>query len=152
MSTKTTKPAPEGAARLRSILVPVDFSESSLAALAHALSLARQHKAQLTLLHVIEPFHADMFLDTAQVQRAARAAAHEQLGTLADATKRAWPRTGRELRTGHPVTVITALAKRTNADLVIVGTHGRTGLKRAFLGSVAERVVRHAPCSVLVVR
>lgn len=152
MSTKSTKPTPEDFTQLRSILVPVDFSETSLDALQHALALARQHKAQLTLLHVIEPFHADMFLDTAQAQRAARAAAHEQLGRLADATKKTWPRTGRELRSGHPVATITALAKRTNADLIVLGTHGRTGLKRAFLGSVAERVVRHAPCSVLVVR
>lgn len=138
--------------QVRSILVPVDFSESSLAALRHALALARQNKAQLTLLHVLEPFHANMLIDTTQTQRDARVAAHERLTGLADGTKKVWPRTGRELRTGHPVTTITALAKRTNADIIVMGTHGHTGLKHAMLGSVAERVVRHAPCSVLVVR
>jgi len=138
--------------KLRSILVPVDFSKPSLDALQHALALARRYEAQLTLLHVIEPLHPDMLIDTTQGQRDARVAAHERLTRLADATKKAWPRTDRELRAGHPVTTITALAKRTNADLIVIGTHGYTGLKHAMLGSVAERVVRHAPCPVLTVR
>jgi nucleotide-binding universal stress UspA family protein len=138
--------------KLRSILVPVDFSKPSLDALPHALALARKSEAQLTLLHVIEPLHADMLIDLPQSQRDARVAAHERLAKLADATKKVWLRTGRELRAGHPVDTITALAKRTNADLIVMGTHGRTGLKRCFIGSVAERVVRHALCPVLVVR
>jgi nucleotide-binding universal stress UspA family protein len=138
--------------RVRSILVPVDFSKPSIAAVPHALALARKYEAQLTLLHVLESAHADMLIDTSESQRAARLAAHERLAKLADATKKSWPRTGRELRTGHPVDAITAMAKRTNADLIVLGTHGRTGLKHAFIGSVAERVVRHAPCLVLVVR
>lgn len=138
--------------KVRSILVPVDFSKPSLDVLPHALALARKYEARLTLLHVIAPLHPDLLIDTTQSQRDARVAAHERLGKLADATKKAWPRTGRELRTGAPVTTITALAQRTNADLIVMGTHGRTGLKRRFIGSVAERVVRHAPCSVLVVR
>jgi nucleotide-binding universal stress UspA family protein len=138
--------------KLRSILVPVDFSKPSLDALQHALALARRCEAQLTLLHVLQPRHADMLIDTAPIQREARLAAHEHLTRLADATKKTWPRTGRELRTGHPVNTITAMARRTNADLIVLGTHGYTGLKHALLGSVAERVVRHAPCSVLTVR
>lgn len=145
-SQSTTRTAP------RCILVPVDFSESSLTALQHALSLAQQHKAQLILLHVTEPFRTDMLMDTTQSQRAARTVAHERLAKLADAVKKIWPRTGRELRAGHPVTTIVALAKRANAGLIVMGTYGRSGLKRAFIGSVAERVVRLAPCSVLVVR
>jgi len=138
--------------KVRSILVPVDFSKSSLDAVSLALTVARKYKAELTLLHVIETLHPDLLIDITQSQRDARVAGHERLGKLADATKKAWPHTGRELRTGHPVTTITALAKRTNADLIVMGTHGRTGLKRGLLGSVAERVVRHAPCPVLVVR
>jgi nucleotide-binding universal stress UspA family protein len=138
--------------KVRSILVPVDFSEASLDALPHALALARRSEAQVTLLYVMEPFHEDMFLDSAQIQRVAKVAAHERLGRLADATKKSWPRTGRELRNGRPVPTITALAKRTNADLIVMGTHGRTGLQRGLIGSVAERVLREAPCPVLVVR
>ncbi|MBI5773053.1 MAG: universal stress protein [Verrucomicrobia bacterium] len=135
----------------RRILVPVDFSKSSLAALQHALALAQRYDAQLLVLHALEPLHADMLIDVTQAQRDARAAAHERLTKLADATKRVWPRTGRELRTGHPVAIVTAMAKRMNADLIVMGTHGRTGFKRALMGSVAERVVRHAPCPVLTV-
>ena len=138
--------------RVRSILVPVDFFKPSLDALQHALALARRYDAQLCLLHVVAPLHPDMLIDTTQSQRDARVAAHERLTKLADTTKKVWPHTGRELRTGPPVTTITAMAKRTNADLIVMGTHGRTGLKHALLGSVAERVVRQAPCSVLTVR
>jgi nucleotide-binding universal stress UspA family protein len=138
--------------KVRSILVPVDFSKPSLDALPHGLALARRYKAQLCLLHVIAPLHPDMLIDTTQTQRDVRVAAHERLTRLADATRKAWPRTGRELRTGHPVTTITAMAKRTNADLIVMGAHGHSGLKHALLGSVAERVVRQAPCSVLTVR
>lgn len=138
--------------RVRSILVPVDFSESSLVALQYAVVLAQRYEAQLCLLHVIEPFHSGVRIDTTETQRNARVAAHKRLAKLADATKKLWPHTGRELRPGHPVEVIVALAKRTSADFIVMGTHGRTGLTRAFMGSVAERVVRHALCSVLVVR
>jgi len=145
-----TKPA--SALEPQSILVPVDFSPSSLGALQYALALARRHEARLTLLHVIEPLHPDMLMDFTEAQRSRRAAAHQHLNKLWENTRKAWPRTGRELREGHPVDVITALAKRTRADLVVMGTHGRAGLKRALIGSVAERVVRHARCPVLVVR
>jgi nucleotide-binding universal stress UspA family protein len=144
-----TKPKPS--TQPRHILVPVDFSPSSLDALQHALVLAQQYDAQLVLLHVLEPIHAHMLTVIDATQRDAHAAAHGQLSKLADATKKAWPRTGRELRAGHPVTTIMALAKRMNADLIVMGTHGRTGLKHSLIGSVAERVVRHAPCPVLTV-
>ena len=145
-----TKPA--SALEPKSILVPVDFSPSSLGALQYALALARRQEARLTLLHVIEPLHPDMLMDFTEAQRSRRATAHQHLNKLWESTRKAWLRTGRELREGHPVDVITALAKRTRADLVVMGTHGRTGLKRALIGSVAERVVRHARCPVLVVR
>jgi len=138
--------------KTRCILVPVDFSKSSLDALQYALDMAQHYDAQLILLHVVEPYHADMLMDTTEIQRKAHSAAHERLTKLTEATVKAWPRTGRELRAGHPATTITALAKRTNADLIVMGTHGYTGLKHAVIGSVAEQVVRRAPCPVLVVR
>ncbi len=134
--------------RVRSILVPVDFSAASLVALQHALALARKYDARLCLLHVIERF----LIDTNETRRAARLTAHLALAKLAGATRKLWPKTGRELRTGRPVDTIRAMAKRTNADLIVVGTHGRSGLEGALIGSVAEHVVRCAPCSVLTVR
>ena len=150
MKIKKTKPV--ATTEPSRILVPVDFSESSLDALQHALAFARQNDARLTLLHVIEPFHASLFIDTTGTQHAMREASHLRLTKLWEATRKAWPRTGHELREGDPVTTITALAKRMNADLIVMGTQGRTGLQRGLIGSVAERVVRHAPCPVLVVR
>jgi nucleotide-binding universal stress UspA family protein len=130
----------------------VDFVKLSLDVLPSAIDLARNSKAQLTLVHVVEPFHADMYMDTTQSQRGTRAAARQRLNKLTENTKKTWSRTGYDLRSGHPVTSIASLAKRTNADLIVMGTHGRSGILRYFIGSVAERVVRHAPCSVLVVR
>ena len=116
MKTKNLKiTTPVGS---RCILVAVDFSKSSLHALQYALALARQHEAQLTLLHVIEPFYASMLMDTTGTQRTGEAA-HPRLAGLWEDTKRAWP---------------------------------RTGLKRGLIDSIAERVVRLAPCPVLVVR
>ena len=117
MKTKNLKiTTPVGS---RCILVAVDFSKSSLHALQYALALARQHEAQLTLLHVIEPFYASMLMDSTGTQRTAHEAAHPQLAGSWEDTKRAWP---------------------------------RTGLKCGLIDSIAERVVRLAPCPVLVVR
>ena len=139
-------------AKVSSILAPVDFVKLSLDVLPYAIDLARNSKAQLTIVHVVESFHADMYMDTTQSQRDIRAAARQRLNKLTENTKKTWSRTGYDLRSGHPVTSIASLAKRTNADLIVMGTHGRSGILRCFIGSVAERVVRHAPCSVLVVR
>lgn len=137
--------------RVQSILVPVDYSESSLVALQHALALARTYTARLCLLHLIAPFHANMCIDTAKSRREARMAAHQNPAKLSGVTWQLWPRMGRELRPGTPVATIAAMAKRTKADIIVMDTHGRTGLKGAPIGSVVEGVVRCAPCSWLSV-
>lgn len=155
MTLRTMKTEPRQVSRTsdpRRILVPVDFSPSSRVALEHALGIARRNDAQLTLLHVVEPFDASLLMDPAEARRIARADANEQLSKLAGPIVQDWPRTGRELRAGNPATTIVAMARRMKADLIVMGTHGRTGLKRMVIGSVAERVVRLAHCSVLVVR
>jgi universal stress protein A len=136
----------------RRLLVPVDFSRPSLAALRHALALASATQARVILLHVLEPLHASRLMDVAAVQRALRQAANGQLEKLLIETRKTWPAASRELRAGHPVQTIVALARRVQADLIVMGTHGRTGLRRSLIGSVAERVVREAHCPVLVVR
>jgi universal stress protein A len=136
----------------RCVLVPVDFSKPSLVALRHALALAATSDARVILLHVLEPFSPGMLMDTTVVQADARHAANERLEALLIETRKIWPAVSRELRAGHPVTTIIALAKRTQADLIVMGTRGHTGLRRRLIGSVAERVVREAHCPVLVVR
>ena len=148
--SKVANPAPELC--VNRILVPVDFSGPSLAAMSYAHSLAALHDASLTVLHVVEPFHADMLMDTTAIQREQRTAAFKQLRALVAREFPAGAKATAKLRTGHPVETITRFARESGADLIVLSTHGRTGLSRALMGSVAERVVRHAPCPVLVVR
>jgi nucleotide-binding universal stress UspA family protein len=133
------------------ILVPTDFSPPSLEALRYARELARERNARLILLHVVEPFHPDWRMDTTTLQRAARDQARHRLDEL---VSRELPGASAvaEVRAGHPVEQINAVAGKHRADVIVIATHGRTGLQHALLGSVAERVVRHAPCPVLVLR
>jgi nucleotide-binding universal stress UspA family protein len=140
---------------LRRVLVPVDFSACSLRALAYAAGLVRQFGAALELVHVTElplldPTMAEV--DTRAFEATARQSAQEQLDKLlANQQAAGLPVTGR-LLSGAPWHEIVEQARRDAVDLIVAGTHGYTGLKHVFLGSTAERVVRHASCPVLVVR
>jgi universal stress protein A len=140
--------------RLTRILVPVDFSEPSRKALHYALSLAKSFNAQIRLLHVVE---AVVFPpDTVVVEPAVLAA---RLNEEARRCLSAWRKevasetvVKDDLRAGTPYREIIEAASETKSDLIVLGTHGRNGLTRLFIGSTAERVVRHAACPVLVVR
>jgi nucleotide-binding universal stress UspA family protein len=144
--------------RLDRILIPLDFSESSIGALRFALPFARESGARLDLLHVIEPVatffgspgEASYWPAThgKQQQRAAAA----RLKKLAAAEVQPPLRTSTWVREGTPVQVINAAAAELRSDMLVLSTHGHTGLKRFFLGSTAEAVVRRAPCPVLIVR
>ena len=141
---------------VRSIVVPLDFSPESRRALTYAISLARRLDARLTLLHVVEPVAAPNFaapIPLAMENDRVMAAAQSELEKLA--RKEKIPRELLEksvVRFGRSFHEITDAARTRKADLIVIATHGRTGFKRALLGSTAERVVRHAPCAVLVVR
>lgn len=169
MSDKRIRPAksakaPVAARQARSapgnhpgkILVPVDFSECSRKALDYALPFAGKFGAALTLLHVI---HANYYaanneyttFDYPELMSELRQSGEEELRLLADSVRKECP-VKTMIETGHPGEVIVTAAKELGMNLIIVSTHGRTGLKRALLGSTAEYVVRHAPCPVLVVR
>jgi universal stress protein A len=138
--------------RLTRILVPTDFSEHSRKALSYALGLALQYKAEVTLLHVLEPivYPADWMLplmtsDAPEVRKFLA----EQLKSLA----RKSPGAAQPIiRFGIAWQEIVATAKKQKTDLIVIGTHGYSGVKHALLGSVAERVVRHAPCPIFIVR
>jgi nucleotide-binding universal stress UspA family protein len=137
------------------ICCAVDFSEPSRVALETAAGLAKAAGATLALVHAYAvPAPVGDFLVTPK-----------DLGTLAsgeaERTMRRWQeeaerRVGGPVKTavvaGDPASEIIRFARAEAADLVVVGTHGRTGLKRLVIGSVAERVVREAPCPVLVAR
>lgn len=161
--TAKTKPAKRSVAvvsprpfRIKSILVPLDFSDPSRKALGEAVALAKQFKARLTLLHVVEPVATpDCAVPFPLVTEDPR---------LRRATKDAWQRMIEAARVPHGLVEktlvrygrsfheIVAVARRHKVDLILIATHGYTGLKHALLGSTTERVVRLAPCAVLVVR
>lgn len=141
-------------APIRHILVPHDFSETAERALGFALDLGRRLGARLTILHTYEiatygfaeaPSVSEEL--TEQIESAARSALD---AVQARACKSGLDVTG-VLRRGSPWREIIAFAKESKADLVAMGTHGRRGLSRVLLGSVAERVVRTSPCPVLTV-
>jgi len=139
------------------ILCPVDFSTSARHALAVATELATTSHAALTIAHIWQP---PMPLygtpDAALSGELIQAMVDDAERSLADweASARAAGVTSLQAKmlTGVPWDDIVKLALSSRADLVVMGTHGRTGLTHVLIGSVAEKVVRHAPCAVLVVR
>jgi nucleotide-binding universal stress UspA family protein len=133
---------------LRRILVPVDFSPSTWPALEAATTLARMAQAEVQLLHVWE---APALAGPAEVYVDEDAeSALESL--LAEARQRGLIAHGARAISGIPHNAIVHEAEHGHYDLIVMGRHGRTALARALLGSVAERVVRHAPCAVLLAK
>lgn len=133
--------------RIRTILHPTDFSENSRNALQVACALARDYGARLVVLHVaaipaIEGYQA---IDTAAIRKEAEAQLHA-LEVPAENV-----RAERQCVLGDTVPEVLRIAQEMNTDVIVLGTHGRTGLKHLLMGSVAEKVLRHAPCLVLTV-
>lgn len=142
---------------IQRILVPIDFSDHAEAALAHAVELARTHDARLLLLFVVEEpafpsFYgagaATLYDELPDVS----ARAQEALDEWADKIREPRPRTSTHVEKGSPGPAIVAFAEERRADLIVIASLGRTGLERMMLGSVAEKVVRKAPCSVFVLK
>ena len=142
--------------KLRKILVPVDFSTPSQKAIRYARPFAEQFGASLMLLHVIEPIvypvefgYLPVEPQEAEEQRLAEFQRRlKQLGAELGATVPVQT----QVRIGRAWKEVVDAAKAQSTDLIVVATHGYTGLQHALLGSVAEKIVRHAPCPVLVVR
>ena len=142
---------------VQTILHPTDFSESAEHAFRLACSLARDHAARLVVLHVVKPSYpivGEMLVVPPLGSEEGDEA--ERLRMLAKLKART-PTYGGfpvEYRAeiGEPVESILDAVEDTGAGLVVMGTHGRTGLKRMLMGSVAEQIVRTAPCSVLTVK
>ncbi len=140
---------------IQRILVAHDFSETSEAALNYALSLATRFEAGVTVVHAydIPSVGAPEVLVLAtdwlsQISVVAR----ESLDAVVARARKSGVSVDSELREGSAWREINEVARSRHADLIVVGSHGRKGLPRALLGSVAEKVVRTAPCPVLVVR
>ncbi len=136
--------------RLQHILVPVDFSGPSLYALDYAIALGQPRRTSFTLLTVVQPLYYSGGLDVILAEQT-----REARDALVDLERRLRRRgiTARTLvRTGVSYRVIVHEARRQKADLIVMGTHGHTGLARMLIGSVAERVVSMASGPVLTVR
>jgi nucleotide-binding universal stress UspA family protein len=137
---------------LATILHPTDFSEHSELAFWLACALARDYKARLVLLHVLPPpmviyggglaAPADMWHDIDEAKARLRRMEEEAHRVRVEST----------VMEGEPVDMILRAATETNSDVIVMGTHGRTALSRLLMGSVAEQVLRKAPCPVLTAK
>jgi universal stress protein A len=145
--------------RWRKICCGIDFSEPSRIAMLQAAELARDSGGELLLVHAYAKAHATLL--ATDLIAPADAEAMEQLVQELERKLGGWRDEAARIRggpvdarvvIGDPASELLALARAEQADLVVVSTHGRTGIARAVLGSVAERVVREAHCSVLVAR
>jgi nucleotide-binding universal stress UspA family protein len=142
---------------IKKILCPVDFSESSAYALRYALAFAVAYDADLELLHVMEmpflpPYSTTAAPDLSMTIERIRQESQQALDELVERNKALHPRVTGRMVVGTPFIEIINAAKEGGVDLVVVGTHGRTGLKQILIGSVAEKVVRKSPCPVLAVK
>ncbi|MCA8954917.1 MAG: universal stress protein [Planctomycetes bacterium] len=140
---------------LRTILVPTDFSANAAHAYPYAAEFARRFSARLLVAHVTEPtIYAvgvgQVALGWEQIESDIRAGVDEQFAKLrADFPGQIEPETVR--LEGTPFAALIQLARSRRVDLIVMATHGHTGVKHLLLGSTAERVVRKAPCPVLTV-
>lgn len=139
---------------IKTLLCPVDFSQMSQSVLDYAVFMAQSHQAELKLIHVVDQLHGfDSYKIlhmtaveiTHEMERQAKTQLKELVATLPIPTSF-------EVRFGRAADEIVIQAKEDKIDLVVMGSHGRSGLSHLLVGSVAESVVRHAPCPVLVVR
>ena len=140
------------------IVHPTDFSRASAAAFARAVVEARRARGELTVVHVLSPvipIPGDGYVSPSayqQMVQAGRTWADKQMRRLLDKAKTAGVRARGQLLEGVAHEGIVRAARARRADLIVIGTHGRTGAARFFLGSVAARVTAMAPCPVLTVR
>ncbi|HEY7203951.1 MAG TPA: universal stress protein [Methylomirabilota bacterium] len=145
--------------RLRRILHATDFSPASTPALRWAVELARANRSQLLVLHVMAPpvlaMPGEGYVSPAlyeDLERSARAQARKRLDAIVAKARKAGARATGLVLEGVPHELIARAARSRKVDLIVIGTHGRSGLAKLFLGSVATRVVSMAPRPVLTVR
>jgi universal stress protein A len=139
------------------ILTAIDFSENSECAFDYALTLATKFNAELTIIHVInEPVDLRGFyvphISFEQLEKEIEESAVKMMETFCNTKLGTFTNYKTSIMTGIPYDEIIAAAARIDASLIVLGTHGRTGLDRILFGSTAERVVRSASCPVLTVR
>ena len=146
---------------VKKILAPIDFSEHSMEAMRAAMELAKDVGAEVHLVHVIAPHHHFIPLPLAtsveQSRELAREAAmieqaEEELARIKKDDSAIRRRSLTFAVVGHPVQKLVDYAKEQAIDLIVMATHGRSGVEHVLLGGTTEKIVRNAPCSVLVIR
>ena len=145
-------------AGIRRILFASDFSKALRKAFTTAVTMAKDSRATLTILHVRVPFKPvapEQYFSMqtwGEIDRQARRWSQQQLRRLAGRATKAGVRVVGLLREGEPAREILRATRSQRADFLVVGTHGRTGLAKMFLGSIASRLVATAACPVITVR
>jgi nucleotide-binding universal stress UspA family protein len=143
---------------MQRVLFASDFSKASRKAFTEAVKTAKRAHAILSIVHVLTPsvpFGPDQYMGPEtweEIDKQARKWARRHLETLAKRARSAGVRAHTLLVNGTPARDIPRVARRAGADLVVIGTHGRTGFAKLFLGSVASQVVATCPCPVMTVR
>ena len=146
---------------VKKILAPIDFSEHSMEAMRGAMELAKDVGAEVHLMHVIAPHHyfiplplatsgeqsRELAREAAMLEQAEEELAHLKKDEFGDSNK-----VFTFAAIGHPVQKLVDYAKEQAIDLIVMATHGRSGVEHMLLGGTTEKVVRGAPCSVLVIR
>jgi nucleotide-binding universal stress UspA family protein len=144
--------------RLKKILFPTDFSETSQEAAHYAISFAREFKAKAYILHVVnqkvftEGLNMPRVVSVEELEKEMTEEARRRLKTLIPAEEAEGVDMESVIRKGEPFLEIIRFAKEEDVDLIVIGTHGRSGFEHIIFGSTAEKVVRKAPCPVLSVR
>jgi nucleotide-binding universal stress UspA family protein len=149
--------AKEAFMQIKTILFPTDFSQGARAAMDHALSLARDYKAKLILLYVIQDisiaeWYIPSSLSVTDLVEDMQKSAWKEMDKWAEEIATAVPSVEKLVVRGVPFVEIIRTAKEHNVDLLVIGTHGRTGIDHMLFGSTAEKVVRKSSCPVLTVR
>jgi nucleotide-binding universal stress UspA family protein len=143
---------------IKSILLPTDFSENSKYAMEYAVSFAAQYKAKLYVLHVLVSPHAMVgyevapFVSFERLYADMRRSSEQAMSTFIPEEVKKEIQVETAIVQGTPFLEILKFAREKEVDLIVIATHGRTGLSHVLFGSVAEKVVRKSPCPVLSIR
>ncbi len=143
--------------QIKTILFPTDFSNGARAAMDHAVSLARDYKARIILLYVIQDisiaeWYIPSSLSVTDLVEDMQKSAWKEMDKWAAEVAAKVGDVEKAVVRGVPFVEIIRMAKEKNVDMIVIGTHGRTGIDHMLFGSTAEKVVRKAPCPVLTAR
>jgi nucleotide-binding universal stress UspA family protein len=143
--------------QIKTILFPTDFSQGARAAMDHAISLAKDYDARLILLYVIQDisiaeWYIPSTLSVTDLVEDMQKSAWQEMDRWAAEVAAKVKNAEKMVVRGVPFVEIIRTAKEKNVDMIVIGTHGRTGIDHMLFGSTAEKVVRKAPCPVLTVR